>query len=888
MENDNFKMPGVPGDDLPGDDIGDLGLDEVLSKFIDSQKEKKEKRQKLPSLFEDVIVTGDPDAALCKTSIPSPEDISEKPLLKKDFKFHDRDNVLFEDRESSEEYEEGVLGVSKEDILLERMEQILPVAIPKEELSIFEDKADAAQRPRRIHLDVPIELVSPDELVEEEEFVSKARPVGDLIRNRYEIAKIINEKKDRNTYIVLDNKQLRKAFIIKEIIPPSMSDQERKLRNMKYLDSIRIVSTFRHPNLAEVFRGFSENDREYSIMNKAEGIDLEKLTKMNIKPFSEKEVVNWGVELSEAVEFLHFRPVPFTLGDLKPHHIIVNEKGTLKITNYDFQRFYNMNRTLEFLPNDPTKLYEDITSFAKILYFLLTKKHYAGREDKIEWPDSLSTKMKKLLRVACKIDQKTYGNIKKFREALKDTQVEEKAEEHYRKFFGTRFDKIDFSWFWKGITSVLSQNPFLLALEGMLIVFILIIFMAKHAATHYHHPAGKVAYASAIDELLVINPSKYEILKIFPFKDKISLLFLHKLPIESGGRTRIKDVLLVGFEKTENIEVYDPGNMKKIGEFYAAKNPTKIILDSENKALYALHPTEGKISVIGSENLQFQMIIPAGLNPTDIIYVPLSKDDQAKRVRLLLRKARRESLGINPRAPNEGDAPSPTGIPQSQGSPAPDGGKKPSGENGAGETTGAVSIPKPDIMSGADLGGEPGAEVQEEKIPSPTLVVSDTGGRQLIFVDAITGEIKSSFGIEGIPGSLILSRDYRELFVADQGQNAILLYNLSDMKLVKTYRLEGKIPIDMALLYPQNKLWILMKESDSIEILDIYNESFEKINAVGKSPERMALDPDGNFSWISNQGTKDMSIIDVKTRSVVKKMELADKLITAICIEDRR
>ena len=67
----------------------------------------------------------------------------------------------------------------------------------------------------------PDDMLSPDEMEEEEEFVSKALLKGTIINERFKILRLINEKREKNTYVVKDTLTTGKKFILKGSHPPS-------------------------------------------------------------------------------------------------------------------------------------------------------------------------------------------------------------------------------------------------------------------------------------------------------------------------------------------------------------------------------------------------------------------------------------------------------------------------------------------------------------------------------------------------------------------------------------------------------------------------------------------------------------------------------------------
>lgn len=250
-------------------------------------------------------------------------------------------------------------------------------------------------------------------------------PKGSILKGKYRIIKVLMAKEDRATYLVKDINCVDKKYLLREFCPLSMEEEELSKRKEKFDEFINILTTFKHENLIEVYESFTENGREYCVTEYVEGIDLARLADMRISFFSEQEARYWGLALCKAIEFIHCRPEPFTLGELSPRRVMIQEVGdkyVVKIINYDLHRFFDPDIPSESMLTYQETLYEDITKVARIIYFLLTKKEYDPYDPEPKFPEGISEKIRSLLERTCRSGQKTIGSIRQFKEKLIQTE----------------------------------------------------------------------------------------------------------------------------------------------------------------------------------------------------------------------------------------------------------------------------------------------------------------------------------------------------------------------------------------------------------------------------------------------------------------------------------
>ncbi len=691
-------------------------------------------------------------------------------------------------------------------------------------------------------IDSPDELISPDELAEEEEFVSQALPKGTVIAERYKIIRILSEKRDRNTYKVEDTRVENRTLILKEYIASHMDKEEYRTRRDAFRDTVRILSTFKHANLVLVYEAFTENYRDYFLMEVVEGLPITKLADMNTKPFSEKEVLNWGNQLCEATEFMHYRPTPFTLGDIKPWHIMVDGDGKVRITGYDLQRFFDTNRTLEFMPDDPTKLYDDVTKVARVLFFLLTKTHYSDNLMEIPWPANTRPKMKKLIEKACREGQRTYGDIREFKKDLQDTQVEDNVEVIRRRFIFPAHT-LDFSWIRRGFEKVASQHPLLICLEILLIVFLAFILTAMRLEAVYARPDVPIYYVSTQEGLLIYNARNDELIRKMPDLDGVSFILPMTIRYRQPNREEPEAirVLITGREKNRDLQVLRSQNLEELLSISAERHATQGILSPDGDFLYILHPSSDLISAVNIRELALSRVFPTGRNPGGLLY-------------------------IDNRITDPVDTP-----------PAPE------------EATDDGAIASPMETASSSRG---------------TLVISNRDSNDIQFLNCENGMIENHVIIEGSPGAMVFVRRQGQIIFADTSFDRLGFIKPDNPYEAEYMDLPGKNPSSLAYDSRNNKLWIALKDSNGLALLDLDSNTFESFSSggelstpvgmtdtiktgTGQSPRQIHLDENNQRLYVLNHESNNLTIINTENNQIIRRIDL-DQTPGAFCLESLR
>lgn len=204
-------------------------------------------------------------------------------------------------------------------------------------------------------------------------------PSGYLLSERYEIVNSIGEGGMANVYLAYDTILQRKVAI--KVLRGDLSGDELFVK--RFRREALASTSLNHPNVVQIYDVGDENGKYYIVMEYVEGITLKQLL-LKRKRLTVSEVVDISKQIVKGIDHAHSKHIVHR--DIKPHNILVQRDGTIKIT--DFGIAVTLNDTIltqtnsilgsvHYLPPEQingniadTK--SDIYSIGVLLYELLT------------------------------------------------------------------------------------------------------------------------------------------------------------------------------------------------------------------------------------------------------------------------------------------------------------------------------------------------------------------------------------------------------------------------------------------------------------------------------------------------------------------------------------
>jgi serine/threonine protein kinase len=211
-----------------------------------------------------------------------------------------------------------------------------------------------------------------------------AKP-GQIIKDRYCIKKILGEGGMSRVFLAEDQRLHSKLWAVKEM-SPSGTDEETQEMKVQFEKEAQILCRLNHANLPKVADYFIEADSNYLVMEYIEGEILFDILQRTSGFIKEEDLRDWGVQLCEALEYLHGQSPPIIYRDIKPKNIILTPGGKIKLIDFGIARLFDMSKVSDTIiigtpgfaspeqyGKGQTDQRSDIYSLGATLYNLATK-----------------------------------------------------------------------------------------------------------------------------------------------------------------------------------------------------------------------------------------------------------------------------------------------------------------------------------------------------------------------------------------------------------------------------------------------------------------------------------------------------------------------------------
>jgi len=198
---------------------------------------------------------------------------------------------------------------------------------------------------------------------------------------------------------------------VKEVIPePQASPAALAQAQEQFRREASTLARLDHPNLPKVSDFFSENDRDYLVMDFVPGRDLKQLmdeARRRGRFLDEEQVLAWADQLCQALIYLHGQNPPILHRDIKPANVKFTPAGTIKLVDFGLVKLMAPDdaRTITILQGRGTVQYtpleqyggdtghtdvrSDIYSLGATLYHLLTNRPPTDAKQRFLKPESL-------------------------------------------------------------------------------------------------------------------------------------------------------------------------------------------------------------------------------------------------------------------------------------------------------------------------------------------------------------------------------------------------------------------------------------------------------------------------------------------------------------------
>ena len=142
---------------------------------------------------------------------------------------------------------------------------------------------------------------------------------GTILEGKYELLKEIGRGGMSYVYLAMDTR-LNKQWAVKEV-KKNANNQQNQLVVQSLITEANLMKKLNHPSFPRIVDILEEENTIYVVMDYVEGESLESTVKLSGRQ-SEDDVIDWAIQLCDALEYLHTRKPPIVHRDIKPANII--------------------------------------------------------------------------------------------------------------------------------------------------------------------------------------------------------------------------------------------------------------------------------------------------------------------------------------------------------------------------------------------------------------------------------------------------------------------------------------------------------------------------------------------------------------------------------------
>ncbi|UHA73102.1 serine/threonine protein kinase [Paenibacillus sp. 481] len=156
-------------------------------------------------------------------------------------------------------------------------------------------------------------------------------PAGKLLHGRYRIEHCIGAGGMSTVYLAHDERLMGKRWAVK-ISKPSPNEVSHLMHEA------RLLTALRHPNLPLIVDLFppDEYGLAYMVMEYVEGESLAETMKRGPVPFA--KALHYGIQLCNALSYLHRQQPPIVFRDVKPSNVMITWQDDVKLIDFGIAR----------------------------------------------------------------------------------------------------------------------------------------------------------------------------------------------------------------------------------------------------------------------------------------------------------------------------------------------------------------------------------------------------------------------------------------------------------------------------------------------------------------------------------------------------------------------
>ena len=148
--------------------------------------------------------------------------------------------------------------------------------------------------------------------------------VGQIIDGKYEILKEVGKGGMSRVYLAMDQR-LNKQWAVKEIQKRGR-DENNEYVIQSAIAEANLIKSLDHPSIVRITDIIENDDVIYIVEDYIEGETLASILKREGEQPQER-VIEWAIQLCEALQYLHSRTPAIIYRDMKPGNVMLRPES---------------------------------------------------------------------------------------------------------------------------------------------------------------------------------------------------------------------------------------------------------------------------------------------------------------------------------------------------------------------------------------------------------------------------------------------------------------------------------------------------------------------------------------------------------------------------------
>jgi len=221
---------------------------------------------------------------------------------------------------------------------------------------------------------------------------------GTTLAERYLIQEVIGVGGMGSVYRARDLHfpSVVKLVAVKEMINMAPDPAVRQVIVQNFEREANLLATLNHGSIPRIYDYFSQNDHSYLVLEFIHGKDLEAIISETDGFLSEEQVLTWGIELCDVLDYLHnHKPDPIIFRDMKPSNVMINHNGDVVLVDFGIAKTFQTGQRGTMIGTEgyspPEQYRGDATHLADVYALGATLHHALSRRDpRLEPPFSFN------------------------------------------------------------------------------------------------------------------------------------------------------------------------------------------------------------------------------------------------------------------------------------------------------------------------------------------------------------------------------------------------------------------------------------------------------------------------------------------------------------------